>query len=60
MHNILPITQRVFAKTLSLDMVEVKPMSAPTGKLFYADYVYESRKNINRKNKIKNIFNESD
>jgi len=32
----LPI-QRVFAKTIGLDLVEVKPMSAPTGMLFYAD-----------------------
>ncbi len=32
----LPI-QRVFAKTLDLDLVEVKPMSAPMGILHYID-----------------------
>ena len=32
----LPI-QRAFAKTVGLDLVEVKPMSAPTGILFYMD-----------------------
>jgi hypothetical protein len=29
----------VFAKTIGLDLVEVKPMSAPTGMLFYMDTV---------------------
>jgi hypothetical protein len=33
----LPMQQRVFAKTVGLDLVEVKPMSAPTGMLFYMD-----------------------
>ena len=35
---LLPI-QRAFAKTIGLDLVEVKPMSAPTGMLHYMDTV---------------------
>ena len=34
----MPIS-RVFAKTIGLDLVEVKPMSAPTGMLHYMDTV---------------------
>jgi hypothetical protein len=32
----------VMPKTLSSELVSVKPMSAPNGKLYYIDYVYES------------------
>lgn len=33
---------RIKAKLIGIDKVEVKPMSAPTGILFYMDYKYES------------------
>jgi hypothetical protein len=43
----LPI-QRVFAKTVALDLVEVKPMSAPNGMLHYfnTDIVYTDEEQI--------------
>ncbi len=43
----LPI-QRVFAKTVELDLVEVKPMSAPNGMLHYfnTDIVYTDEEQI--------------
>lgn len=33
--GILPIIKKVAAKTIGLDLVSVKPMSAPLGKLIY-------------------------
>lgn len=35
-----PVFQRVIAKTIGFDLVEVKPMPAPTGFLHYTDFVY--------------------
>ena len=35
---------RIKARLIGLDKVEVKPMSAPTGMLFYMDYTYDSGK----------------
>lgn len=45
----LPI-RGAFAKTVGLDLVEVKPMSAPTGMLFYMDPVitYTDEEQIER------------
>lgn len=35
-----PMVQRVMSRTIGLDMVSVRPMSAPKGILFYMDYKY--------------------
>jgi hypothetical protein len=35
-----PVIQQVAARTISLDLISVQPMSAPTGDLLYLDYVY--------------------
>ena len=32
---------RIFSKTLASELVEVKPMGFPIGKLFYFDVVYK-------------------
>lgn len=53
--NLFPIAMKMSAKTIGLDLVEVKPMSAPKMNILYTDYIYNS-KNITRKNKINNIF----
>lgn len=55
--NLLPIATRVFAKTLSLELVEVKPLPSPKGVLFYNNYQYEQDKRTIRKAKINSIFN---
>lgn len=34
---LLPLFQQVFAKTLNLDIIKVKPMDFPSGKLYYMD-----------------------
>ena len=36
---------RVKAKLVSTELIEVKPMSAPTGTLYYLDFKYESTDN---------------
>lgn len=38
--SVLPIIQRVAARTIGLDLVSVQPMSAPTGQLTYLDFQY--------------------
>jgi len=53
--NFLPIAKRVFHKTLSLDLIEVKPMSAPMCKIFYMESSV-GKKHI-RKSKINSLFN---
>lgn len=54
--DLFPIAMKVSAKTIGLDLVEVKPMSAPKMNLFYMNTVFDSKSTI-RKNKINNIFN---
>jgi hypothetical protein len=36
----LPLCKSVFAKVISLDMIEVKPLGPPSGVLNYVDYQY--------------------
>ena len=54
--SMFPIAMKVAAQTVGLDLVSVKPMSAPSGHLFYADYQYGNTKRTTRKRKINNIF----
>jgi translation initiation factor IF-3 len=51
-----PIAMKVAAQTVGLDLVSVKPMSAPKNNLFYVDYQYGNTKRTTRKKKINNIF----
>lgn len=44
--SILPIATRVAARTISLDLVSVQPLSLPTGILTYLDYKYEEPENV--------------
>jgi len=39
-----PIVKQIHSKTISQDLVEVKPMSAPQGLMFYMDYIGPERK----------------
>ena len=52
--SMFPITMKVVAQTVGLDLVSVKPMSAPSGFIPYMDYQYGI--NETRKRKINNIF----
>jgi hypothetical protein len=54
--NMFPIAMKVAAQTIGLDLVSVKPLPAPSGQLFYADYQYGNTKRTTRKRKINNIF----
>jgi len=54
--NMFPIAMKVAAQTVGLDLVSVKPMSAPKNNLFYVDYQYGNTKRTTRKKKINNIF----
>jgi hypothetical protein len=54
--NMFPIAMKVAAQTVGLDLVSVKPMSAPLGILPYMDYQYGNTKRTTRKKKINNIF----
>ena len=54
--NMFPIAMKVAAQTIGLDLVSVKPLPAPSGQLFYADYQYGDTKHTTRKRKINNIF----
>ena len=36
----LPLCKSIFAKVISLDMVEVKPMGPPSGMIHFMDYQY--------------------
>jgi len=54
--NMFPIAMKIAAQTIGLDLVSVKPMSAPKGILNYVDYQYGDTKHITRKKKINNIF----
>jgi hypothetical protein len=38
MSTLLPIAKRIAAKTLGLDLVAVRPLSAPIGTIFYMDH----------------------
>jgi hypothetical protein len=38
--GILPLVQRVAARTIGMDLVSVQPLAAPTGQLLYFDYAY--------------------
>jgi hypothetical protein len=58
----LPSFDRVIAQTVALDLLEVKPMSGPTGKLVYLDYQYTGNTNEpNRNGRVykQEIFNEN-
>ena len=61
--NILPITIQSMAKTLGQDLVAVKPLSAPTGNLFYhgeyteTDSQKAERIRKERQKKLERIFN---
>lgn len=54
--SMFPIAMKVAAQTVGLDLVSVKPLSAPKPNLFYVDYQYGNTKRITRKKKINNIF----
>ena len=54
--SMFPIAMKVAAQTVGLDLVSVKPMSAPLGILHYMDYQYGNTKRTTRKRKINNIF----
>jgi hypothetical protein len=54
--SMFPIAMKVAAQTVGLDLVSVKPMSAPLGILPYMDYQYGNTKRTTRKRKINNIF----
>jgi hypothetical protein len=54
--NMFPIAMKVAVQTVGLDLVSVKPMSAPKNNLFYVDYQYGNTKRTTRKKKINNIF----
>jgi len=38
--NILPMSMNVARRTIGLDIVSVRPMTAPVGRLFYMDFRY--------------------
>ena len=62
MSILFPIIKQVFTKTISLDLVQVKPMKQPSGKLFYMDYNEEfERQRLleERRIKIKKILEKS-
>tara|TARA_B000000475_G_C15848864_1_gene387170 strand:- start:502 stop:705 length:204 start_codon:yes stop_codon:yes gene_type:complete len=62
MSTLFPIFKQVFAKTIKLDFVQVKPMNVPTGTLHYMDYNEEfERQRLleERKDKIKKILEKS-
>jgi hypothetical protein len=40
--GLLPLSMKVAAKTIGLDLVAVKPMSAPVGHLAYLDFKYNN------------------
>lgn len=54
--SMFPIAMKVAVQTVGLDLVSVKPMSAPLGILPYFDYQYGNTKRTTRKKKINNIF----
>jgi hypothetical protein len=54
--SMMPIAMKVAAQTVGLDLVSVKPLSAPLGILPYMDYQYGNTKRTTRKRKINNIF----
>jgi hypothetical protein len=61
MSILFPIVKQVFAKTTKLDLVQVKPMNQPSGKLFYIDGEEYERQRLleERKVKIKKILEKS-
>lgn len=54
-----PRVDRVVAQTMALDLVAVKPMDGPTGKLVYLDYQYTNEPNRNGRVYDREIFNEN-
>jgi hypothetical protein len=54
--SMFPIAMKVAAQTIGLDLVSVKPLSAPLGIIPYMDYQYGDTKHTTRKRKINNIF----
>ena len=47
--NLLPISIKIAAQTIGLDLVTVKPMSGPIGSLIYPDFTYETPEMIRKK-----------
>jgi hypothetical protein len=41
----MPLVRKVFNRLIAMDLVSVQPMSQPTGKIFYLDFVYGSGAN---------------
>jgi hypothetical protein len=54
--SMFPISMKVAAQTIGLDLVSVQPLPSPSGQLFYADYQFGNTKRTTRKRKINNIF----
>jgi hypothetical protein len=48
----LPIAMRIAARTISMDLVSVQPMSAPSGFLSYIDFNYSKESRTNKIRKI--------
>lgn len=42
--SVLPIAQKIAARTIGMDLVAVKPMSMPNATLIYSDFVYSGLK----------------
>ena len=54
---LFPIIQSVAARTISMDLVSVKPMSAPQIELLYLDYVYSEETTWDKiNNKVSKFF----
>jgi len=51
--NLFPLSKQVFSKQVGLDLVEVKPLPAPKGNLFYVDYKYGDEEEQRRKREEK-------
>lgn len=47
-HVVLPVAQRIAARTVGMDIVPVQPMSAPNNLLTYLDFTYSGVSNNGR------------
>jgi len=47
--NLLPISMKIAAQTIGLDLVTVKPLSGPIGSMIYHNYYYETPEMIRKK-----------
>ena len=59
--NLLPISMRIAARTIGLDLVSVVPMSSPRIELIFVDFAYNG-KHEEKKNEVPKgqIFSEYD